>query len=95
MFCSVSNTTDGVTFKYDELERNIENWSHLEIGLAGLSQLELCHLGYVIQLLWASVFSNIKLLWESLPHRLVARIYERTHDEGLARDRTHSCLNKW
>lgn len=46
-FCSGSNIVCGVTFRYDELERNIENWSPLEIDLAGLYQLELCNLAYV------------------------------------------------
>ena len=33
--------------KYEQLEKNIENWSPLDIVLAGLYQLELCNLGYV------------------------------------------------
>lgn len=35
VFSSGSNLLSGVTFKYDKLEGNIENWSHLEIGLVG------------------------------------------------------------
>lgn len=73
----------GVAVEY-KLDRNLENWYHLEIGLAGLYQLELYFGIYVTWPFWTSMFSNGKLLWWHLPVKSVVRIHHRTHGKGLA-----------